>query len=138
MKKVFQPRQSHKGFTLIEVLVAVVILAGVIIAAATIEAKQVKNSAGNKQQLEALGIAQKNLNLSKQIFDNDMLNPASPQFPSDGIYALDDSANPDLVPQGSISTTEKCDTGGVAGKKVIVGSGANAREYCVQIEINTP
>jgi len=127
-----------KGFTLIEVLVAVVILAGVIIAAATIEAKQVKNSAGNKQQLEALGIAQKNLNLSKQIFDNDILNTTT-IFPTDEtkIYSLNDTGNPSLVDRETLASNQKCEINGIKGKWFVVNEGeVNERKYCVKIEIN--
>ena len=129
-----------KGFTLIEVLVAVVILAGVIIAAATIEAKQVKNSAGNKQQLEALGIAQKNLNLSKQIFDNDILNTTT-IFPTDEtkIYSLNDNGNPSLVDRETLASNQKCEINGIKGKWFVVNEGeVNERKYCVKIEINNP
>jgi prepilin-type N-terminal cleavage/methylation domain-containing protein len=129
-----------KGFTLIEVLVAVVILAGVIIAAATIEAKQVKNSAGNKQQLEALGIAQKNLNLSKQIFDNDILNTTT-IFPTDEtkIYSLNDTGNPSLVDRETLASNQKCEINGIKGKWFVVNEGeVNERKYCVKIEINNP
>lgn len=108
----FSKSKSSRGFTLVEVFIAVVILALVIGAAASAEKANIKNTTTNQRQLEALGLAQQGLNLSKLINDQDKLNklnvlndhPGDPLpdavFPTPGHYWLN-TTGPNLTPTSS-------------------------------------
>lgn len=128
------------SFTLVEVLVAVAILAGVIGAAAAIEARNISSSSQNKRQIEALGLAQQGLNLSKSISDSNKLDPTKPELPAPGAYSLDTST-PALAPVSGTAVTvpaegKICDGTQGQGVWVQAGTGSDARWYCREIIIS--
>lgn len=120
-----------KGFTLVEVLIAVVILALVIGAAAMAESLNIRTGGTNKRQLEALGLAQQGLNLSKSIGDNDKLNKTT-IFPTPTVttyYQLNPSST---TPQFITPTSS---TGACADKSGEVIQ-LNGIDYCREIQIS--
>lgn len=120
-----------KAFTLIEVLVAVGILALVIGGAASIEVQNIKSSSSNKRQVEALGLAQQGLNLTKSVNDTDKLNPDAPRKfpPAAGSYNLN-MTNNSLAP-ATVPATGVCHDLNKKGVDITIGT----RTYCREIII---
>lgn len=74
MKKTFT---TKLGFTLVEVLIAMVILVAIIGAVTMIESKNISFSSSSKYQTQANGLAAEGLNVVKQIADKNKLeNPS--------------------------------------------------------------
>jgi len=118
-----------KAFTLIEVLVAVVILAAVIGAAAAVEVKNTRSSSTNKRQIEALGLAQEGLSGTKAVKDTDKLNNAS-NFPNaEGSYKINSSGGLDKV--NSVPASGVCKDLGIEGVEIDLGG----HKYCREIII---
>ena len=70
MKK---PFKLSKSFTIIEVLIGAVILALVGVGAIAVEKEYMQSSSYNKQKLQAVGLAQEGLNLTRSIFDTNVI-----------------------------------------------------------------
>jgi len=139
----------RKGFTLVEVLIGVVILALVIGAVSAIEVSHIKTSSQGKSQLEALSLAQEGLNISKLAQDNYTLclkqhasdsDPAAScvakkiDKPAAGVtkyYRFDATAN-NLV---EIATSPGGVCGAEKGEIVPITVGATTRSYCRVIAI---
>ena len=68
------PERSRMGFTLVEVLVSVVILALVITAIASIETGNIKIGTTSKYTIQANGLGQEGVNLVKSLSDKASLN----------------------------------------------------------------
>ncbi len=128
---------KHKnGFTMVEVLVAVIILAGVIGAAAAIETRNTTSSSQNKRQLEALGLAQQGLNLSKSINDSNKLDQTNPGLPDPGTseknYQLSTITPPTLTEVTDVPASGVCKDLGKKGVEIDL----NGRKYCREIIIS--
>lgn len=86
------PRAMRRAFTLVEVLVAVVILVLVIGAITAVESGNIKTSTSGKFQVQANGLAVGATNIVKQIADKIKLGGtkgASVCDPSQGVAGLD-------------------------------------------------
>lgn len=107
--------QSRKGFTLVELIVAVSIFLLVIVAAAGVVVQSIRVAATNKHNLQAAALAQQALNLTRTIRDTNLLsnNPAFQSFPAAGPspYKIDlsDKAHPKLTGGPEIKTLNKVD-----------------------------
>ena len=66
-----------RGFTLIEVLIATMLLAMIVGAAALIEKQNLGSGSYNKHKLQATGLAQEGLNLVRSIRDTNLVNSES-------------------------------------------------------------
>lgn len=98
-------QKKLQGFTLVEVLIAMVILVSIIGAVTLIESKNISFSSSGKYQTQANGLAAEGLNVIKQIADENKLNPggvgtgdctdpSDPDSCDPGYYYLDESVNP--------------------------------------------
>ena len=65
--------KKRKSFTIIEVLIGAVILALVGVGAIAVEKEFMQSSSYNKQKLQAVGLAQEGLNLTRSIFDTNII-----------------------------------------------------------------
>lgn len=68
---------KNKGFTLVELLVAVTIIVMVLGAAVSLEVQHIRAADANKHKLQAENLAQQALNLTRTIRDNNLLNPTT-------------------------------------------------------------
>lgn len=64
---------SRRGFTLIEILIASVILAMVFGATALVEKQSLGSGSYNQHKLQAVGLAQEGINLTRSIRDTNLL-----------------------------------------------------------------
>lgn len=71
------PLGRQRGFTLIEVLIATMLLAMIVGAAALIEKQNLHSGSYNKHKLQATGLAQEGLNLVRSIRDTNLVNSES-------------------------------------------------------------
>lgn len=126
----------RRSFTLVEVLIGALILALVIGAVSAIEASHIKTSTQGKRQLEALGLAQQGLNLSKSINDSNKLDQANPGLPDPGTseknYQLSTINPPTLTEVMDVPAIGICKDLGKKGVEIDLGNG---RKYCREIII---
>ncbi|KKQ18126.1 MAG: hypothetical protein US31_C0009G0025 [Berkelbacteria bacterium GW2011_GWA1_36_9] len=91
--------KSHKGFTLIEILIATSILVMVGVAAIGVERNFMGSASVNKHKLQATGLAQEGISAVRVIYNNHLLGEGKPALPEGSntiIYYLD--ANNALQP----------------------------------------
>lgn len=79
VKGVADPERSRRGFTLVEMLIATSILVVILAAAVNVEVSNTKLANYNKHRIQAINLAQQQINLVKTIRDNSQqANPDDP------------------------------------------------------------
>jgi len=105
-----QANSESNGFTLIEILIAVLILSTVVASAVLIERQIIRSGTVNKHRFQATGLAQEGLNLTRSIRDTNLATDANVwenmggDSPSDKSYKLEKSGDRWILVQSAPDT----------------------------------
>ena len=125
---------NKKGFTLVEMLVAVSILILILVGAVNVEVNNNRLATLNKHQLQAINLAQAQLNLVKTIRDNNLSDDPSNPFVGIKIENIIKYLEKDASGNWQLKPCNPTTCPGDSREMVIESDGI---KYKVQIKINT-
>lgn len=82
-KKIVYPERSRRGFTILEVLISAMVLVIAGVGVVLLEKQSIQSGTYNKHRLEATGLAQQGVNLTRQIFYSELASKQDSNTPVD-------------------------------------------------------